>query len=147
MPTAAKAVGALSLAVLAWVLSAQVPALFPDSTRFGPWFAPVNAAIGAVCGWRLLGRGAGAGWFLGVSSGLSASVAMLVLAVLGHAAVQMVRLALRRRYDDPVEAFADTVRIAAEYGAALAAPGFLGTLAAGAVAAGLLAEWSARSWR
>ena len=49
MPTAARLVAAILLAILGWVLSDIVRPLMPEGTSFG-WFNYVNSFIGLCVG-------------------------------------------------------------------------------------------------
>jgi len=60
---------------------------------------------------------------------------------------EMIRLAMRNRYDDPLEAIIAIFEIGAEYGLILLEPVVIGTLIAGAILAGLATEVAWRKWR
>ncbi|HIF77757.1 MAG TPA: TrgA family protein, partial [Sulfitobacter sp.] len=52
MPTGARLMAAISLAVLAFILSGMVVPLMPESTDFG-YFLPLNMMLGLLVGWRV----------------------------------------------------------------------------------------------
>lgn len=146
MPTAPKMVAAVLLALLGYVVSNQIRPLMPEGTGFGI-FNYVNAAIGFVCGWLIVGARAGRGISAGISNGFTAMVAMVFWGLFVQAANEMVRLAMRNRYSGPFEALADVFTIGVDYGATMMVWPIILTLFAGGVATGILAEISSRYWR
>lgn len=146
MPTAARLVAALSLAVLAFVVSGQVMPLMPEGTDFG-YFTWVNIGLGLICGWIVMGKRAGRGPVAAINNGLTGVAALVFWALFVQGCNEMVRLALRHRYDGPFEAVFAILEIGLDYGKLLLAPNILVTLLIGAVLAGLLAELAARRWR
>lgn len=146
MPTAARLVAALCLALIAFIVTGQVKELFPEGTYFGN-FLIVNIALALVCGWTVMGKRAGRGITPGINNGLTGVGVLLIWAVLVQAANEMISLAMRNRYGGPFEAITDTFRIAADYGLKLVEPNIIATLLVGAVLAGLTTEFASRMWR
>ncbi|MWD26095.1 TrgA family protein [Aquicoccus sp. SCR17] len=146
MPTAAKLAAAIALAVVAWIVSEQVKLLFPEGKYFGN-FNYINAAIGFLCGWVVIGRQAGRGYSAGISYGITGTAAMVFWALVVHSGGEMTRLALRNRYRGPLEALTDSFGIAMEYLAMIATSQIILTLLIGGCIAGLLSEWVWRRWR
>ena len=62
-------------------------------------------------------------------------------------ALALVRLAMRRRFDGPMEAFAAIFEISIDFGAILFAPSVLILLVIGAIGTGLVSEFAARNYR
>ncbi|WP_428924766.1 TrgA family protein [Marinibacterium sp. SX1] len=147
MPTAARLVAALSLALLAFVVSGMVIPLLPDGRGVGDWFAPVNMAIGLVTGWVVMGPRAGRGTVPGINNGLTAMVAMMFWELFVHATDEMVRLAMRNRYDGPFEAIVGILYIGQDYAIMIMTTEIIVTLLVGGVAAGLATEYASRRWR
>ena len=60
MPTAGKLIGAIVFAALAYFIGDLIKPLLVDTegSRVG-WLSPVNALIGLVMGWTIIGKGAG----------------------------------------------------------------------------------------
>jgi hypothetical protein len=148
MPTAPKLAAAILFGLLGAAVALYLPRVMPAGTPFG-MLLPVCAGIFAVTGWRVSGtlaeRKPGHGDAM--ATGLrTASIAALVVLFLFSVA-QMIELALRMRYDGPVEAlvaiFEEMVKIAPY----LADLPFLLMLAAGAALAGLLTGAVGRRWR
>ena len=72
MPDAARLVAAVSLAIIAWIVSGLIPPLMPEGTDFG-YFAFVNVGLGILCGWLVMGRRAGRGITAAINNGLTAT--------------------------------------------------------------------------
>lgn len=146
MPTAARLVAALVLGATAVAVSEMIKPLMPEGMDFG-WFTWVNAVLGVLCGWVVIGRRAGAGLGAATGYGLTGMGALVFWAILLQAGYEMLRLSLRRRYDGPVEALEDMVAIALEHAQLLLTPHLAAALVAGGVLAGLAAEIANRHWR
>ena len=144
MPTGARLMAAISLAVLAFILSGMVVPLMPESTDFG-YFLPLNMVLGLLVGWRVMGRRAGRG-ITAVNNGLAGVFVLMLWAIFLQAANEMVRLALRNRYDDPFEAIVAVFQIGAEFGVMIATLPIGVALVVGAVIAGLLTEFAYNRW-
>jgi hypothetical protein len=136
---------AISLAVLAFVLSGMVVPLMPESTDFG-YFLPLNVLLGLVVGWRVMGKRAGRGIVAAINNGLAGVFVLMLWAIFLQAANEMVRLALRNRYDDPFEAIVAVFQIGAEFGVMIATLPIGVALVVGAVIAGLLTEFAYNRW-
>ncbi len=145
MPTGARLMAATSLAVLAFVLSGMVVPLMPESTDFG-YFLPLNVLLGLVVGWRMMGKRAGRGMVAAINNGLAGVFVLMLWAIFLQAANEMVRLALRNRYDDPFEAIVAVFQIGAEFGVIIATLPIGVALVVGAVIAGLLTEFAYNRW-
>ena len=146
MPTAAKLVAGLLFAALAWVASVVIAPLLPEGTDV-TWFAPVNAAVGALIGWWVAGPRARTTLSGAVSYGLTAAIAMTLVALFLHSFALMIRRSLRERYDGPVEAMAAVFGIMIDYGRLIAVPPVAATILLGGIAAGLMTEWTGRRFR
>ena len=146
MPTAAKLMAAVCLAVLAYVVGQMVKPLMPESTDFG-YFDYVNVALGLLVGWFVMGRRAGKGTTAAINNGLTGTFVLMLWGVGVQAANEMVRLAMRNRYDGAFEAITATFQIAAEYALMIATVPIGVTLLVGAVVSGLLTESASNRWR
>ena len=146
MPSAARLMGAVCLAVLAFVLSGMVMTLLPESTDFG-WFVPLNIALGLVIGWTVMGsRVGGDTTAAAINNGVAGVFVLMLWGIALQAINEMMRLAMRNRYSDPFEAVVDIFQIGAEYGLLVATVPIGLTLAIGAVISGLLTEYAHRRW-
>lgn len=146
MPTAAKAIAALCLAALGFLASELVKTLLPEIKNWGS-FSLVNAGIGGLVGWIVVGNRAGRGTKDAIANGLTGVVAMIFWALFLHASYEMFQLSMKRRFDGPVEAFAAIFEITIEYGTILINPMMIAVFVIGALVTGYLSEAAARNWK
>ena len=145
MPTAAHLFSAVILAVVAWFASEMVKPLMPEGTQFG-LFSEINAALGALLGWKLLGPKAKLGIMPSVSAGIGVAVALFVLATAVNCFAIMLARSVKNRYGDPVDALTSAVAMMWEFGEPALTPEVVGLLLAGGLGAGLTAALVARVW-
>tara|TARA_R110002094_G_scaffold42028_5_gene54245 strand:- start:78 stop:518 length:441 start_codon:yes stop_codon:yes gene_type:complete len=146
MPTAARLMAAICLAVVAYVISEMVKPLMPESTDFG-YFVPLNIVLGILVGWIVMGRRAGRGTTSAINNGLTGVFVLMLWGVGIQSANEMVRLAMRNRYDGPFEAIIDTFQIGAEFVMIIATVPIGVTLVIAAVLSGLVTEFAGNRWR
>lgn len=146
MPDAARLVAALCLAALGFVVSQQVIPRMPEGTDFG-YFVWVNMGLGLLCGWIVMGKRAGRGITSAINNGLTGMAALVFWGLFVQGINEMVRLAMRNRYDGPFEAIFAVLEIGLDYGKVLLAPNIIVALLVGAVASGLATEFAWRRWR
>ena len=146
MPTAARLVAALCLALVAVAVSVQVMARMTEVADFG-YFVPVNAGLGLVCGWVVMGRHTRMGWVGAVNNGIAGVAVLVFWGLVVQGGNEMFRLAMNRRYHGPIEAIYAVFEISVGYAQILLAPAILATLLAGAVVAGVATEFAGRAWR
>ena len=145
MPTAARLTGAILFGALAWYASGLIVPRFPEGTDLG-YFVVVNTVIGVLCGWRLAGPRAGGGYVDAFGTGVTTTVALVLLALFTNSLVVMIENSLRKFYDTPVEAVVAIFELMLEHGQLMATPLILGTLAIGGVVAGLGTEFVGRRY-
>lgn len=146
MPTAARLVAAICLAVLGWILSDLIRPLMPEGTDFG-WFNFVNAGTGLFVGWTVMGSRAGRGFVQGINNGLTGVAVLFIWCLAIHSCYEMFRLAMRNRYDGAMEALTAIFLIASEFGLMIATPAVLGTAVVGALIVGPAVDYAAKHWR
>jgi len=146
LPDGARLVGAILLALLAFVLSQMVKPLMPEDTNFG-WFDYVNVVLGLAVGWRWVGARAGRGWTAAINIGLTGAFVLIFWALFVQAANEMVRLAMKNRYDGAFEALIAIFEIGTEWFLVIATVPVLAVAAAGGILTGMLAEVGWRIWR
>lgn len=146
MPTAAKAIAALCLAILGYVSSELVKTLLPEILNWG-YFSEFNAGLGLIVGWVVVGRRAGRGTKDAIANGLTGVASLIFWSLFINAANEMFQLSMKRRFDGPVEAFAAIFEIGIEYGQTLLNPMMIVTFLIGAVVTGYLSESAARYGR
>lgn len=145
MPTAARLVAALSLGGLAWLASDMVRPLMPPQTAFG-WFNYVNLALGLLCGWFIMGSRAGRGYTEAFGNGLTGVFALVFWAFFAQSFNLMLKQALDKKFEGPVEAIIAIFKNALDYALFLGDVPLIATLLIGGIVCGLLAEFAARRW-
>jgi len=146
MPSAARLVAALCLGLLAFIVSGQIMPLMPEGTDFG-YFTVVNIVIGAVTGWVVMGKRAGRGLTAAINNGLTGMASMVFWGLFVQGCNEMVRLAMRNRYDGPFEAVKAIFEIGFEYALVMIVPNILFTLLFGGILSGLLTDYAWKRWR
>lgn len=146
MFTAAKLVGALLFAVLAWFISEQIKDLLPGEGVQATLLSPLNAMIGAAMGWRIMGKHAGEGFTPAVGFGLTSVFATFFWCLLLWSAYEMIRRAVRGRYDGPVEALERMGDLMLEYAILIVTPTVVGGAVIGSLICGLVVEFVSRRW-
>ena len=146
MPDAARLFAAIGLAITAFIVSGQIMPLMPEGTDFG-YFTWVNMAIGALSGWIVMGKRAGTGITAAINNGVTGMVAMVFWALFVQGTYEMVRLAMRNRYDGPFEAIMAIFEIGIDYAMTIFVTQVVVTLVAGGVLTGLATEYAWRTWR
>ncbi|PVA08213.1 TrgA family protein [Thalassorhabdomicrobium marinisediminis] len=145
MPTTGRFVGAVLFGALAWYTSLLIIPLFPEGTNLG-WFQEVNTLFGLIAGWSVAGSRAGTGYVSAFSYGLTAMVAMVVMALFFNSTVVMIEQSLRRRYGGPGKAVTAVFELFMEYGSMMLTPAIVGTLVFGGIGAGLVVEFFAKRY-
>ena len=146
MPDAARLVAAISLAIIAFIVSGQIMPLMPEGMDFG-YFTWVNVAIGVVVGWIVMGKRAGRGITPAINNGLTGVVALVFWGLFVQGCYEMFDLAMHNRYDGPFEAVGAIFKIGLEYGIVMLEANIIITLLVGGVLAGLATEFAWRNWR
>ncbi|MFK7835845.1 MAG: TrgA family protein [Sulfitobacter sp.] len=146
MPTAARLMASVCLAVVAYIISTMVMPLMPDSTDFG-YFIPVNVVLGLCSGWFVMGPRAGRGPTSAINNGLTGVFVLMLWGVGVQAINEMIRLAMRNRYDGPFEAITAVFQIGAEFAVIIATVPIGVALVVSAVVSGLLTEAVGNRWR
>jgi hypothetical protein len=145
MPTAAKLIGAIVFAALAWFVSDLVKPLLPEGSQVG-LLSPVNAFFGLIMGWRIMGRGAGNGYVPSLGYGLTTLAAIVFWCLLLWSGYEMTRRAMRLYYDGPMEALQEMAALMAEYARMAADPQVIGAAVIGSLLGAMLTEFFAKRW-
>lgn len=95
MPTFGRFVGAVLFGALAWYVSLLIIPLFPEGTDVG-LFQEINTFFGLYVGWCIAGPRAGTGYVASVSYGLTAMIAMVVMALFFNSFCVMIEMSLRK---------------------------------------------------
>jgi hypothetical protein len=139
MPTAAKAVSAVLLAVVAWLAADAVRPLLPEQTQFGK-FNEVAALIGLLVGWRVLGNRVQGGFIEAFSGGLTGAAALVFWNLFVQSFNEMLGNALDRKYDGPFEGLIDVFYIGVDYAQYLLNPTVAGVILGGSIITALVAN-------
>jgi hypothetical protein len=146
MPDAAKLVAALFIGVTGYITSLLIMPLLPESTDFGQ-FAYLNAVIGILVGWSVMGKRAGRGITAAINNGFSGAFMLVLWALFLHSCYQMFDRALDNWYNGAFTALLAIFKFMAEYGLLMLDIKVLFALAAGGLLAGLATEYAWRTWR
>ncbi|MCV2892218.1 TrgA family protein [Lentibacter sp. XHP0401] len=148
MPTAARMLSAIYLAVLAFVVTDMIVAAMlveePD-LNFGR-FREINVFISASVGWILLGSRVGNPYSVATGLGITAVAAAIFWCIFAHSILEMLELSLNRKFDGPMEALVGAVELGVGYSAELLRANIIVTLVLGGIVAGLFAEFVSRRW-
>jgi hypothetical protein len=151
MPTASKLVAALCFAFTGFFTAEAYRAALVGSGQAALAFTGmqyVMAGIGAIVGWRVMGRLAGKGWGAAVGTGLRTAVTTVFWSLMIYAIQRMIEKAFQRLYgDSPVEAVVDIFALMVDYAQQLAFPEVAIALLVGGVLGGLAAEYAGRRWK
>ncbi len=146
MPTAARLFAALGFAAIAFFASESFIRELPEGTNAG-WFSQINALLGAVSGWSVMGRLAGRGYGPAVTSGARTTATFVFYALVGHGLYEMIRMSMKLRYGGPGEAVLGFFDIVLEYGQILITSWpVMAILLIGGTLAAWLSEWAAARW-
>lgn len=146
MPTAAKLVAALLLAIVIYLATeAAIPGL-PEGTQVG-YIREIAAAVGFLTGWLSVGPRPGRDRAEAIAAGLKGVIIATFFVLLFASLDAMYQRTTRMMYDDPLEAALGVFEEMLGFGALLARPGVLGVLIAGGLATGFLTREAARRWR
>ncbi|WP_226780756.1 TrgA family protein [Oceaniglobus trochenteri] len=140
-PTAAKLIAGLLFAALAFFVSGLVIPNIPYGADIPMKFGLMNAVIGFLMGWRVVGRRAGEGYAFGMAYGATAAVATAFWVLMFWAGREMIKRSLDLYYDDPTEALEEMVRLMLDYAAYMLPGGVIPAFAVGAVFCGIVTEW------
>jgi hypothetical protein len=150
MPTAPKLVAALCFAFVGFFTAESYlrGLLLRDQAALAfDGMAYVMAGIGALCGWRIMGRLTGKGWAAAVGTGLRTAVTTVFWALLVYAIQRMIKKALQRLYgDSPMEAVVDVFALMLDYALQLAQPEVIAALVIGGALGGIASEYAGRRW-
>jgi hypothetical protein len=146
MPTGAKAVAAISFAVVGWITAnAYVPNM-PEAETVG-YFREFTAFLGALAGWRVMGTSVGKGYVRAVGSGWKTAIVMVFLALLLFGIYEMLQKSVKMHYEGPLDATLDVLMRMLDRSRPMLSVGVILALGLGGGLAGLLSENASRRWR
>ncbi|WP_371224131.1 TrgA family protein [Roseovarius sp. 2305UL8-3] len=139
MPTSAKMVAAVGLAIVGWFGSEAIRPLLPEQTQFG-WFNQVNVALGLICGWRVTGKRVQGGLTEALSGGLTGAAALTFWGLFAQSFNLMLADALAGRHGGPFEGLIAVFYNAVDYGQYLLDAKVIGIIVGGGILTGLIAN-------
>ncbi len=146
MPTGAKAMAAISFAVVGWLIAnAYVPNM-PQAQSVGR-FRELTGLIGAIVGWRVMGPSVGKSYLQAIGSGWKTVIVLVFFALLLFGIYEMLQLSVKMRYDGPLEAIVDVFRRMMDRSQALMSASVVAVMVIGGGVAGILTENANRRWR
>ncbi|PRY24853.1 hypothetical protein CLV78_10224 [Aliiruegeria haliotis] len=146
MPTAAKLFASIAFALVAFFASEVFKPLLPEGTNAG-MLTPVNTFVGLLCGWMVMGRLAGKGYYAAAGSGVRTVAVILFYVLVIWAGIEMVERSTQMHYEGPTAALVGMMDLVAEYFRLMISdPQVPIVLLAGGVLAAFLAEWADERW-
>jgi hypothetical protein len=146
IPTMAKLFAALSLAGTGFFTTNEIIPYLPPGVEGAGVLPLVAASFGLLMGWRVVGLHPGRPWMVALGDGLRGALYMMLWSYAFLGAAQMLKLAMRMRYDDVVEAMVDIIGQGAAIAQATSGLNVLMVLVVGAAFAGLASEWAFRKY-
>lgn len=140
MPTAGRLAGAIIFGLFGWYLGGVSTPYFPESSPPSFWL-PVCALISLFLGWVVCGARAGRGYNPALGVGLTVGALMGFCFVFALAFHQMIKNALRIRYDGPMDAIVDVFNLMLEKGLMFYDWTLIGTLLIGSVICAWIVEY------
>jgi hypothetical protein len=145
MPTAAKLVASVLFALLSYFVADLYAQGVTDGTPV-TYLRQGAAAIGLICGWRVMGRLVGKGMSDAIGSGVRTVLTTVFFVLLLFAIYKMIETSTKGIYDGPLEAVLAIFDLMLRYGRGLISPEILGTTFIGGALAGMATEWADRRW-
>ncbi len=145
MPTGAKLIGALTFMALAYFISDLIKPLLPEGTNVSR-LSEINAVVGLLMGWRVMGKGAGATYKQSFGYGLTTLAATAFWSLLLWSGYEMLQRSMKMYYDGPVEALQEMAALYVEYAKLAAVQEVLVPALVGAIFVSWLTEFFARRW-
>lgn len=145
MPTAGKLIGAILFAALAFYVSEQVKLGIPEGVAL-TLLSPINALLGLAMGWRIMGERAGEGFVPATGYGLTTVFAITFWSLLIWSGYEMLRRAVRGRYDGPMDAMLGMGDLMLEYATLIVTPPVVGSAVIGSFICAMVTEYFSHRW-
>ena len=147
MPTAGKLIGAIVFAALAYFIGDLIRPLLIETkgTRTG-MLPVVNAFIGLLCGWRIMGKGAGRTYRASFGYGLTTLAALTFWCLVFWSGYEMIDRSMNSRYDGAMHALQGMAELAIDYAKLIAVDEIIVPAIVGALFVSWLTEFFARRW-
>lgn len=147
MPTAGKLIGAIVFAALAYFISDLTKPFLEDTegSRVG-MLSPVNAIIGLVMGWAIMGKGAGKTYRQSFGYGLTTLAATVFWCLIAWSGYKMILRSIAQRYDGATHALQGMAGLFVEFARLIAVQDVVIPAIIGALFVSWLTEFFARRW-
>ncbi|MEL7151735.1 MAG: TrgA family protein [Pseudomonadota bacterium] len=145
MPTGAKLIGAITFMALAYFISDLIKPLLPEGTNVSR-LSEINAIVGLLMGWRVMGKGAGHTYKQSLGYGLTTLAATVFWSLLVWSGYEMLQRSIKMYYDGPVEALQEMAALYVEYAKLAAVQEVVIPALIGAIFVSWLTEYFARRW-
>lgn len=139
MPTFGRLIAALTLALVAYLVTNEIRAILPDSIP-ARQLLPVSIVLALGLGWHTLGRRLGHGLTNAVTAGLTAGGVLTFWALFLFSGGKVWKLSFRKVYGDPWDALKGVLDEFLEYGSLLLDMRVILVLVIGSALAGLVSE-------
>lgn len=145
MPTGGKLIAALTFAALAYFISDLIKPLLPEGTNVSR-LSEINALVGLVMGWTVMGNGAGNTYKQSFGYGFTTLAATVFWCLLIWSGNEMLERSIKMYYNGPVEALQEMAALYVEYARLAAVQEVLLPAVIGAIFVSWLTEYFARRW-
>ncbi|WP_372604454.1 TrgA family protein [Actibacterium sp.] len=146
MPTAPRLVAFVAFALVAYVATGYYIPELPEGTKTR-YFAEMNAAIGGIVGWRVMGTMVGQGYGRALTIGFRTICTLVFYALLVHGVIQMIKGAMKHYYEGPGDAVIGLGELILNYGQlVVTSVPVLTVLAVGGAISALITEWTSARW-
>lgn len=145
MPTAAKIVAAVALAIVMYVATVTYIPNLPEGTQVHQ-IREIAAAIGFACGWWIIGPRPGLTLTESLSTGLKGALVATFWTLMAAASYTMLKRSMRMMYDGVMDAVLGVFQQLVDFGALTFSPGVLGVVGIGGMMVGALARGASRRW-
>lgn len=145
MPTGGKLIAALAFAALAYFISDLIKPLLPEGTNVSR-LSEINAIVGLLMGWKVMGNGAGRTYRQSFGYGLTTLAATGFWSLLIWSGYEMLKRSMRLYYDGPIEALQEMAELYVGYARVAAVQEVLIPAVIGAIFVAWLTEYFARRW-
>ena len=146
MPTAAKAAGAVTFAIVGWlVANAYIPGM-PDGSG-GGYLREYNMAVGAIVGWGVMGNSVGKKYSDSIGYGWKTVIVLFFAAIFTFALYEMLQQSVRMVYTDPLDAIVDIFALMYKRARVAMTFNVIGTMLIAGGIAGMMTEYVHRRWR
>lgn len=145
MPTAGRLAGALAFLIYGWYIAGRLVPFFPEG-KPPSFLMPLCIVIGIICGWKVVGARAKKGYQAAIGNGLTGAAAFSFWIIFFVSLNQMIRKALRRFYDGPMEGVVDIFALMVDLGKDLLDVNLILSVAIGGIIAAWIAEYFAQRY-